>query len=168
MYPDLEPRQELYSSFLHRNRVYHKPYSVYEVLDRLSRYHPQDDFHHHDIPVDNHEIIRRHTAKLQKQRQFQNVRDNAHRTEQTKLISFLQNTDRSWTLRDVQHVVDTIQMTLSEFRSMTHKLLVDRFRFMDLTPKQEWMVLKAHKRAISSSVSPGHLEAQSTPNPYFV
>ena len=89
-----EPRQDMWSSFLHRSRVHHRPDSVHHVLEDLIRHRPQDDFHH-NIQVDNHERIRRHTAKLQKQRQFQNVRDNANRTRQSELISFLQNADRS-------------------------------------------------------------------------
>jgi len=162
-----EPRQDMWSSFLHRSRVHHRPDTVHQILQGLSGHRPKHDFHH-NIPGDYDERITRHAAMLQKQRQFQNARDNANRTGQSELISFLRNADRSVTLRDVQHVVKKINLTLSEFRSMTHQSLVDLIFFMDLTRTQESMVLKSHERATSSIFSPGHIGAQSTPNPYFV
>ena len=162
-----EPRQEMWSSFLHRSRVHHRPDSVHHVLEGLIGPRPQHDFHH-NIQVDNHESIRRHTAKLRKQRQFENDSDNAKRKGKSELISFLHNVDRSVALRDVQRIVNTMEVTLSEFRRMTQKELGDRIRFIDLTRKQELMVLNAHKKAVLSLFSPGHVGAQSTPNPYFV
>jgi len=140
---------------------------VHQILEGLIGRHPQHDFHH-NIPVDNHESIKTHTANLQKQRQFENDSDNAKRKGKSELISFLHNVDRSVALRDVQRIVNTMEVTLSEFRRMTQQQLGDRIRFIDVSEKQRSMMLNAHKKAVSSLFTPGHVGAQSTPNPYFV
>ena len=158
----------MYSSFLNQNPQYYRPGHVNETLDRLRLQHPQHDVHH-NTPVENHERIKRHADYLQKKRQLDNCSDNAKIKGQSELISFLHNFDRSVALSDVERVVNTMEVTLSEFKRMTQQQLNNRFLFIEMTPEQRSMMLKANKKAASSLLfTPGQLGAQSTPNPYFV